>query len=242
MIESIFDVTKNRISKIATDYIIDCVSSLKLEKQYYIYQSENKHKTFIMTCDKEFFEYNRMYYERFDIVNKPKRVKFIDLRECEDFGFASTRVTQIRKYKAVKSVSLITKLTRLIASRVDSVNEINFDNATLQAFDDTFHNVDFFKFKERVSEYKFLVSLHDKKKIIKRFNLNIGDLTIVYSPKMFSCSSPTFSTEKRANRCSNESPVFQLENCEYVAEINENNSRYREMIEQNRIVEKMIEI
>ncbi|HBO7091412.1 TPA: hypothetical protein L4847_005746 [Pseudomonas aeruginosa] len=213
------------------------------KENYFSYQSENKKKNFIITDDLNFFNNNKGVYDRAPEKKRPFFVKFIDLRDFGSFKYANVKITKIKKYKAAKSVSLITKLTRHIIAQSESINNEKFDNATLQAFDETMHNVDFFKFKEQCFEYRFRIrGIDEKGKIIGKLELNVGDLAVVYCPEYFHIESTEDSTERKGNRCSLVFPVYSLDGKEYVAEVNYQNKRYKEMIEQNRIVEKMLEI
>ncbi|MBZ3676815.1 MULTISPECIES: hypothetical protein [Pseudomonadaceae] len=242
MYETVFDYEKNRLVIDSIRYIRK-IAEQQIDFKYYVYSSDNEKKILIVTDDLSFYEYNKRFYESAHKKLRPHFVKFIDLREFENFNYANVRVTKIKKYKAAKSLGLTTKITRHIAAGGESTNGVKFDSPTLQAFDETFHNVDFFKFKEQCYEYKFLVSMvGEKGKILNRVNLNVGDLAIIYCPTFFNIEPDSEGREIRGNRCSVQFPVFQIGESEYVAEVNEGNKVYKEMIEQNRLVNEMIDL
>ncbi|HHK4654089.1 TPA: hypothetical protein ACQTZB_004981 [Pseudomonas aeruginosa] len=238
-----FNYKKERL-EIKPEYKLDLtIANNRNKENYFAYQSESKKKNFVITDDYDFFKDNKMIYDGTPDKKKPFFVKFIDLRDFGSFKYANVKITKIKKYKAAKSVSLTTKLTRHIVAQNEPVNNEKFDNATLQAFDETMHNIDFFKFREQCFEYRFRIrGIDDKGKIIGKIELNVGDLAFIYCPEYFHIDPTEDSTERKGNRCSLVFPVYSVNGLEYVAEVNDQNKRYKEMIEQNRLVEKMFEI
>lgn len=209
----------------------------------YVYSNDKKNRHLFVTSDLDLFERNQAFYEKFDKEKRPYFVKFIDLREYETFSYATVKVTKTKKFKPVKALSLITKLSRLVASRTNPTNHLMFDDQILEAFDEFYNNVDFFKFSEQCDEYRFKLSMvgHNGK-VTKLLNLNVGELTVIYCPNFLHVEQDDESRERHPQRASLRLPTYELNGKKYAAEFNDKNKNYKELVDNLRLVKEMEEI
>ncbi|MFW4369688.1 hypothetical protein [Pseudomonas sp. XWY-1] len=209
----------------------------------YIYSSDKKNRHLLVTSDLNMFERNKAFYEKFDKDTRPHFVKFIDLREYETFSYANVKVTKTKKFKAVKPLSLMTKLSRLVASRAAPVNHVRFDDSIFEAFEEFYNNVDFFKFSEQCDEYRFKLSMVGHSgRVTKLLNLNVGELSVVYCPNFLHVEQDDESKERHPQRATLRLPVYELNSKKYVAEFNDKNKNYKQLVDDLRLLKEMEEI
>lgn len=209
------------------DYF-DCAAS-ELEKILYV------------TTEFDFFISSKSTYDETHEKLKPHHVKFIDL-SVYDFDWAEIRLTKNITYKSISRLDTMQKITRYIAdSRENIYSGKSFEKAIYDAFDEHFHNFDFFKYKEKRHEFIFTISLIKNKKTVERLKFNYGQLSLIYCPKFFSVVDRGESKEAKPTRSSNTNPVYLVENKQYLAEFNPR-SYYVETVEQCRLINEIQEI
>lgn len=235
-------IVDNLKSHIDEMYCENSFYAFSYEKAY-VYSNDKKNRHLIVTSDLDMFERNKAYYHRSSKDKRPHFVKFIDLREYETFSYASVKVTKTKKFKAVKPLSLMTKLSRLVASRAAPVNHVKFDESIFEAFEEFYNNVDFFKFAEQCDEYRFKLSMVGHSgRVTKLLNLNVGELSVVYCPNFLHVEQDDESRERHPQRATLRLPVYEFNGKKYVAEFNDKNKNYKQLVDDLRLLKEMEEI
>lgn len=229
---SIFSKTKPGKLIINHEYLYsppDYAKTFDLKKSLYITNSYDTYKN------------AEDYYFNTPEKLRPHHVKFIDLSKY-DFEWAEIRITRNTTFKSISRLETMQKITKYIAHSRQNVYVGNpFEKAIYDAFDEHFHNFDFFKFKERRREYVFVISLIINKKTVERLKFNIGELSMIYCQNFYNVSDIKNSKEARPTRSANTNPIYLVENKQYLAEFNPI-SYYVETVEQCRLLNEMIEI
>lgn len=211
------------------------------QNDYYDLAVSELEKILYVTTEFDFFISSKSTYDETPEKLKPHHVKFIDL-SVYDFDWAEIRLTKNITFKSISRLETMQKVTKHIAHSRENIHSGKaFEKSIYDAFDEHFHNFDFFKYKEKRHEFIFTISLIKNKKTVERLKFNYGQLSLVYCPKFFSVVDRGSSKEAKPTRSSNTNPVYLVENTEYLAEFNPI-SYYVETVEQCRLINEMQEI
>ncbi|EEJ3186304.1 hypothetical protein PX74_003752 [Salmonella enterica subsp. enterica] len=164
---------------------------------------------------------------------KQKKVHVFDLDEYE-FDTASIKFIETKKYKSVSSLSKWQELTNHLAGKPAAINKVVLDSVISEVFDELMHPIDFFKFSEVRKEYRVSVSLVKNRKVIKRFTVNLGYLTLIHCSKPFDLQESK-SKEKKATRASLYNPVYSVGGVQFMIEFNDKKRAYKDLVDMMRI-------